>query len=477
MNNEEFNFDRYIDGLRDGSVTKDDLAELERALLDDAELRREYRKRMRMEGSLHHEMQEAPADIIPASMQVDADQKIVRWPIVVALGMVAAVFMAVFIAVWSMPGRPEVIARIESSQGAAWAESLMENGSGLAAGELHLLSGLATLRFESGAVVDLEAPVTIELIDSMRCRLAQGKAVFEVPESAHGFVVEAPGGYAVDHGTQFAVTVNQESEHAEFGVMNGSISVFHDAAKTSATLYGGELVSLSEQGISKSPASNIERLRADNMVVFKTNGREDSVVRGDERQLYLNSNMLMVKKDMPSDRSDDSQLSESIPKDRRALFGFDMRQFDRHRVERAQLKLNLIPSGLGYAKFMPDVTVFKVYGVRDDARYESWLMEDLRWDSAPGAIGSTLEVDDSSVVFLGTFEVPRSMTDGQLIFESAELDRFVREDTTGIVDFLLLTETAPIESWSRVHAFAASSHTAASGPTLLVKVAAEKLEK
>ena len=54
----------------------------------------------------------------------------------------------------------------------------------------------------------LEAPAQLELVSTMRCRLLDGVALMDVPDSAIGFVVEAPSGYAIDYGTRFAVTVD-----------------------------------------------------------------------------------------------------------------------------------------------------------------------------------------------------------------------------------------------------------------------------
>ena len=81
-------------------------------------------------------------------------------------------------------------------------------GSALTAGYLKLTSGIATIQFKSGAKVVLEAPAHLVLETPMRGRLLAGSAVIDVPKTAIGFVMEAPGGYAVDLGTQFAVSVN-----------------------------------------------------------------------------------------------------------------------------------------------------------------------------------------------------------------------------------------------------------------------------
>ena len=72
---------------------------------------------------------------------------------------------------------------------------------------LRLAEGLATLKFDSGAEVTLEAPATLVLLDSMKCKLASGTAVSDIPESALGFRIKTPSADVVDYGTRFAVSV------------------------------------------------------------------------------------------------------------------------------------------------------------------------------------------------------------------------------------------------------------------------------
>lgn len=462
MNLENINLDRIIDDLREGRMTKQGLADFEKWLLEDAELRKEFRARMRLEANLHYQLQAAPEEMHPLLQQDSTHSQSRAVPSLVAVA--AAVALALLITLW--PGGnqdAEAIASIESSQNAVWAEPVTE---ALAPGKLRLLSGLATLRFKSGVVVDLEAPSSLVLISPMRCRLSDGKAVFEVPESAHGFVVETPEGHAVDHGTQFAVTVSSDDGHAEFGVMEGSISVFHTAANDSKTLFSGDLVSVSHRGISNRSVATIDRGQLDRLRIYRTNGREDSIIRDNQRGEFLDPCFLMVKRDLPVVLDDDNLPKSEFPKDRRALFGFEIGAADHERIHHARLKLNLVSTGSGYAKFTPEVTTFQVYGVRDDEQLEAWRKAELQWQDAPGSEGTSSAIKQSELVLLGEFELSRNMLEGQVVFESPDLDRFVHTDSTGIVDFLIATQTLPMRSWSRVHGFASSLHSTVSGPTL-----------
>ncbi|MGV2480558.1 UNVERIFIED_CONTAM: FecR domain-containing protein, partial [Salmonella enterica subsp. enterica serovar Weltevreden] len=79
-------------------------------------------------------------------------------------------------------------------------------------GLLELLDGLATLKFASGAEVSLEAPVTLEILSPMECRIRKGTVVAEVPPQAKGFTIHAPQTKVVDYGTRFGVSAGEDGK-------------------------------------------------------------------------------------------------------------------------------------------------------------------------------------------------------------------------------------------------------------------------
>lgn len=478
MSNSENNLDSLIDQVIDGSLSRKEFLELERRLLADPDLRKKFRSRMRFEANLHTEFQANLAEILPPVMQTKPRPRFSRWTLVAGM---AAVLAIAFVTILSndpetpsktLSETPDIVATIVSEDGASWSASgLVGEGTKLSPSILSLESGLASLRFKSGAVVDLEAPVTIELLDPMRCRLSRGKAVFEVPESAVGFVVETPDGYAVDHGTRFAVSLQENSKQVEFGVLSGRISVHHDKSKEIADLRTGDMVLMTSSGIGKSenvgtPSSNgLDQ----NILRFPANGSETSIVHGDIRDEFLDPGLLMVKKDLPV--SDENKLRRILwSKDRRSLIAFDLEGLKRQKIEEATLRLNMVPSGRGYARLLPERTTIEVYGIRDDSKLEQWDTGKLKWADAPGAVGESMGVDKSEVSFLGSFEIERSYLEGPVSFKSSELTDFVNQDQTGTIGFLLVSTSEPQDRWSLVHAFASSRHLEAAGPLLEVKV-------
>lgn len=464
--------DRILDELRGNTLSEAELANLERQLLEDEDLRRSFRARMRLESHLFTAHRTARPDILPPVMGPTPPSHNTRWWLSAAItGMAASLAVALLVTVGN-PGQssPTVVARIESSNEAAWVSAQPTTvGSGLTAGEVELKNGLAELRFDSGALVALEAPARLVIIDPMRCRLIQGTVVVEAPESAKGFVVETPSGYAVDHGTRFAVQVDDSGNVSDFGVHAGRISVHHDGAQEAKTLNKGEAARLTNQGIEPLTALPSTRAGArpdSRHLRLRTHGRETSVIRNNLRNEWLAPDLLMVKMDRPVVEDVSRFPTELIPKDRRALFGFSLGNVPPGLVQSAKLQLNLVPSGLGHASYLPERSTFEVYGIADRAALESWQATGLAWEDAPGSTGSALRIDPGEASLLGTFDVPRGREDGPVIFASKRLVEFLQSDTTGQVDFLLVMSTPPLKDWSRVHAFAATNHPVAAGPSL-----------
>ena len=474
MNDPHPNLDRQIDRLQNGAMDRQEFAAFEACLLADPALRRQFRSRMRMEANLYSESQAAPAEILPPVMLTPLRPPVSRGWTAAAAGIAALLALAAFL-VFRQPDGASLphVAQIVSEDGAAWSGGGMIGlGAELVPGTMRLEQGLASLHFKSGVVADLEAPVTIELLDPMRCRLTRGKAVFDVPESAVGFVVETPNGHAVDHGTRFAVSLEGETDQVEFGVLSGRISVHHEKTRSSADIRSGDMVRMTPAGIGPTgrisnaatfPAPASDKLR------FRSNGNETSIILCDMRDPYLDPTMLMVKWDLNEAGTEDLRSADG-PKDRRSLIAFELAGLGGREVANAALRLNLVPSGMGYARLLADSTEIEVYGIRDDAAFETWPATGLKWADAPGSTADSRDIDHTEVTPLGSFRIERSRLSGPVVFESPELSRFVDEDQSGTVAFLLVSNTMPLGHWSLVHAFASSLHPEAAGPMLEVEV-------
>lgn len=426
-----------------GEATESEVAELNRILASDAQLRREYARVAAMDAALREtsfERASEPATTLPTPTEKP------MWKLLFAVALAACVLAAVML-------REQIIgasgvATLASSENAAWESSLPTMpGSDLAPGLMKLVAGIATIRFQSGAEVMIEAPANLVLISPMRCKLLDGAAVVSVPEPAIGFVLETPQGYVVDHGTQFALSVGGEGKPSEFEVIDGEISVHLAATGQNVRLTEMQSASISGQKLTSFDGQIPERVMEASPVVQRigTDGRATSVIRNNKRRKRHFPDLLMVKR------------GNSGSWDQRAMFSFDTAGVDFAAVESVRLRLNLVPSGLGFATRLPIVNRFAVYGLTNAAKRE-WKIESL-WEDSPGPEDGQL---------LGTFEIARSLQRGSFGVENEALLQFLSVQEPGRVTFILVRETGQIkgEGPGLVHAFASDLHAEAAGPVL-----------
>ena len=112
---------------------------------------------------------------------------------------------------WQTPNEVQpIVATLTSTQNATWAEGHFEPGSPLRASQrLTLTQGFAKITTQRGAVAIIQAPATIELIDSPNAlHLDTGKLVGLChTDSSKGFVVKTDHADITDLGTEFGVEV------------------------------------------------------------------------------------------------------------------------------------------------------------------------------------------------------------------------------------------------------------------------------
>lgn len=114
------------------------------------------------------------------------------------------------------------------TEDAVWGEGEADEipyGTKFRAGKsLWLKSGIARIRFESGAGVMLEGPAQIELSSPLKAILQYGTLSAYVPEEAQGFTVDTKQIRIVDQGTRFGAVVDVSGE-AEVHVFEGKVDV------------------------------------------------------------------------------------------------------------------------------------------------------------------------------------------------------------------------------------------------------------
>ncbi len=434
--------DRYLLG----NITAEESQELDRLLAKDPKLRREFVLAAATESGLREVAFERAAEPVKTRSPAAATTKKYLWA--AALLSIAASVAVVLGFRWKFSG-PTSIATLASAENAAWESSLPTMpGSELASGLLNLKSGVATVRFHSGAEVVLEAPAQLELLSPMRGKLLAGAATIDVPEPAIGFVIETPDGYAVDYGTQFAVRVDQQGKQSDFEIIEGEIAVHHPPSGEEVRLTSqGKTATISQQSLVVID-SDMQENRAEqpsNVIRIGTSGRSGSALRNNKRNKFIHPEVLSVKR------------TNSGNWDHRSFFAFDLPAVNLDQVASVRLRLNLIPSTRGLASRLPKINRFGVYGLTNPAK-KDWKTDCL-WEEAPGP-------EDG--VLLGTFEIPRSRQRGSFGMENDELLDFLKANRDAPVTLILVRETTQMAGAGSgmTHMFASDSHPESVGPML-----------
>jgi len=435
-----------------GDLTEDEVAELDKLLNDDPELRREFALAAAMDTGLREVAFERSIEPAEAVSQIQPATSRTRFVLTAVVSVAAAVIVMVSLEPAFLRAglfKAASVATLVSSENAAWESSLPTTpGSELAPGVMKLVSGVATVRFTSGAEVVVEAPASLTLNSTMKAKLEYGAAVVTVPDSAIGFVLETPNGYAVDYGTQFAVRVDQRERQSDFEVIDGEIAVHHPETGDEVRLTGqGKTATISEAALvvadSEQHSDSVET--AADVIRIGTNGRSTSILRNNKRKKFINPEVLSVKR------------TNSGKWDYRSFFAFDLSTVNLDNVGTARLRLNLVPSTRGLVSALPKVNRFGIYGLTDQTKAE-WEIECL-WEDSP-------RPEDG--ILLGTFEINRSEKRGSFGIQNKELLNFLKTHGDSSVTFIVIRETTQVNGVgpSMTHMFASDSHPEAVGPML-----------
>lgn len=291
----------------------------------------------------------------------------------------------------------------------------------------------------------LEAPAKVTLETSMLAHLESGAVVMNVPESAIGFILETPHGKAIDHGTSFAVSVKGKKP-TTFEVIEGEISVVVPGSGEEVRLVDQQGASVSNGKVTTYEGPQEEEVEESAKVLrIGTMGRSYSVIRANKLK-WLRPTLLSVRR-----------KKEPSNHERRSFFSFDLENVDLGKVASAQIRLNQVPSGFGYASRLPEVTSIAVYGLTNQSK-ANW-QAGTTWEESPAP-------EDG--VLLGFIELPRSEQRASRVFTSEALLDFLKARQGQSVTFILDSEYDPVTGAapSLLHAFASDIHPEAAGPML-----------
>lgn len=230
-----------VSALVDGTISTEDLARLEERLRTERAARDAFRDFMQMESILAWELVNTAArDGTIDGGAGDSDNSAARgsgvwrraatWlvPLLAAAATAAALVLSPIMRQRG-PGAsgrgPQHHARLIDATDVQWGDSVrFKVGEGITDGPLRLVAGSAQLRFESGAVVTLNAPSEIEVLGDNRLFLRNGNIIPFVPPAAKGFTVVSPTGEVIDLGTEFSVSVDARGQ-TDVYVIDGEVDV------------------------------------------------------------------------------------------------------------------------------------------------------------------------------------------------------------------------------------------------------------
>jgi len=359
------------------------------------------------------------------------------------------------------PEPQHTVAILEEAQNCKWAGSDLPTveGAELQQGTLALVEGMATLRFKSGATVTLEAPTTLEVLSDMRCRLIEGSVVADVPDSAHGFTIDTSDLEVVDLGTRFGLTAAGVGR-SQLCVFEGEVEVSGEGHEEPKRYKAGRgiVIGREDAGATAEPSRDLSpTIEEEGWRAISTNFRngKDSFVRWHTDKPAGHDPLVMVKH---------TDLVDSNV--RHGYLSFDLGRMNLQRIARAELVLDLQPSGLGFSALVPD-SRFIVYGLTDES-LDSWDESQMNWNNAP-AKGEGAQINPENTRKLAEFVVRRGAPSGRQIISGEGIAEFLREDSNGIVTLVLVRETGETDSQGLVHAFASKEHPSALPPTLRIQ--------
>lgn len=368
------------------------------------------------------------------------------------------------------PSDPDTFAIMESTESARWESATLPTSEGarLGQGTLHLVRGLATIVFDSGAEVILEAPAILEITDEMNCTLTKGTAVAEVSKGAEGFTIHTPTVRVVDFGTRFAVNVHPTSGATRTEVFDGLVEVRLPEEEEGIRLETGQQTLVRGDGIGQvkegleegtwsSNASSRSRDPRWQLISTSVGKGKDSYVWAGEPNDHVSEELLLLK----------NSLDLSGPH-RKAYLGFDLSSIPSGSIEDAELVLRFAPTGWGLASHL-DSSDFQVWGITED-ELDSWEHGSFDWDTAPANDRSDgYQLIREQAQLLGEFRVPRGIQSGSFGISGQSLTAFLNQDSNRLVSLVVTRKTQENRAGGLVHAFASHRHPYLPAPLLRVK--------
>ena len=364
------------------------------------------------------------------------------------------------------PNNAPSYATLSSSSLAQWGQCSLPTqlNEKLAQGNLELLKGTATLTFDSGAMVTLEAPAEIEIVSGMKAIVRHGRVVADVPKAAIGFRLDTPDMEVKDLGTVFAVSVDRNKGESQVDVLDGEVEIFHQPSQDRKLLLvkqrasvaqNSDTVEYSTYGEITRPNNTLDANKHNQEIISTADGKGGHAsIISDHASTHLYPNLLQAKHSVNGSYS------------RKFYLKFDISQLSNKNSKQISLQLNQVRSPYGFASFVPDCE-FRVYALTDESM-ENWDPKTLTWKNAPANLqksGSLLDEKHSTLV--GSFSIPRGQQEGVCNIGCSTLSELIKQDTNGSLTLVVARKTRETRMEGLVHTFAGNETKDATPPQLI----------
>ncbi len=259
-------FERLCNAVLEGKVSEAQLEQFRQQLRSSAAARKAYAEQTQIHALLTWQQGRAavPASVILSPLEFQSSLNVIPFPPGklwtlrrAVFGIAAVVVMFLGLAYWLGFGHGQknlsvVTQKSVAVRKGASVDILATSGSPYEVGQrvmlsrLDLKTGSLRFRISSGAVVDVEGPVALELVDPMRLRLLRGNVTTDVGTEARGFVVDTASACVLDMGTRFGVSVGNDGS-TDIVVLQGEVEVHRAGQPLTpesrlASLFEGEAV-------------------------------------------------------------------------------------------------------------------------------------------------------------------------------------------------------------------------------------------
>ncbi len=210
---------RYAEGV----ASSGEVADLEQTLKQDPEFRAAFLSYLNIDSALEETV--LSDELLDFSITGAPKAKKATFRFQIGVGIAAMLIATSLVAFFKPQMFRPVVAEVESATSdVRWLSGIYKEGSSLRKGtRLKLASGSVEVRFHSGAMTRLHAPVQFEIVSANSGFLHYGEAFSRADnEHSQGFTILTHSGNFVDQGTEFLTTASVDG-YSQLHVTSGEV--------------------------------------------------------------------------------------------------------------------------------------------------------------------------------------------------------------------------------------------------------------